>query len=230
MPISHKHQYIFVHIPKNGGTSFGTMMEVYPGDRRVENRDLLVGPISSEDLKAHGFLSPVLDHLTAKQLLEIIPEQTFSNYFKFAIVRNPWDRMLSQYLFGVKYFGYAEQGETNRESGLADFLNSIADPQSEKRLANISDHGLSFSRQTQLSFIADENDDLLVDFVARFENLENDFLVIRDRAGFATKNLPYLNATKHAHYSEYYNEESKHIVEELFARDIDFFGYRFEKK
>jgi hypothetical protein len=228
MPISHKHQCIFVHIPKNGGTSFGTIMEVCR-DGRIENRDMLVGPIISEDLKARGFLSPTLDHLTAKQLLEVIPEQTFSNYFKFAIVRNPWDRMLSQYLFNVKYLGIVEQGETSTELGLAYYLNNFMDPQSEKRLATISDRGLSFSRQTQLSFIADENDNLLVDFVARFETLENDFLVIRDRAGFATKNLPYLNATKHAHYSEYYNEESKHIVEELFARDIDFFGHRFEK-
>jgi len=213
MPISHKYKCIFIHIPKSGGTSILNALDIIHGDTSTENRKSLVGWISSEDLKAYGFASPTLQHLTANDIRKIIPEEIFKNYYKFAIIRNPWERMLSQYLFDESLGLPSIAGKPKKKVSFVEYLKDLS----------------VFLRQEQYEFITDVNGNLLVDYVGRLENLEKDFKIICKNIGAPEPYLPFENTTKHTHYSEYYTEETKQIIQKLFKNDIEMFGYHFEK-
>jgi len=69
-----------------------------------------------------------------------------------------------------------------------------------------------------------------VDFVGRFENLDSDWKYICKQIGCKQTRLPRKNSSSHAHYSESYTPELKELVAELYADDIELFGYKFEEQ
>jgi len=81
----------------------------------------------------------------------------------------------------------------------------------------------------QLPWILDEKGECMVDFIGRFERLQDDFDKICDRVDIPRSKLPHKNKTDHGHYSEYYDSESREIVERKFRKDIAEFGYEFGK-
>jgi hypothetical protein len=133
----------------------------------------------------------------------ILPEQ-----FTFAFVRNPWCRLVSIY------------NELHLKNEMfSQFLYRI---DTDSTLASCK------SILPQYKWICDENDNILVDFIGKFENLQQDFNIICDKIGIPQQQLPHRNKTKHKHYTEYYDEETKQIVAELYAKDIEYFNYEFE--
>ena len=144
----------------------------------------------------------------------------FLEYFKFAFVRNPWSWLVSRYFWckdDKRYYEYVRSS----------FKNLIYSVRDDK---NISP-GRWFNRTVlpQHGKISDESGTQLVDFVGRFENLQGDFNFACDKIGIPHRKLPHKNKTKHKHYTEYYDEETKQIVAEKYAKDIEMFGYEFEE-
>jgi hypothetical protein len=79
----------------------------------------------------------------------------------------------------------------------------------------------------QLDYLTDENGNLLVDFIGRFESVEDDFRRMSERAKLPEIQLQKINVTSHRDYRKYYTPASREIVEQRYKRDLEYFGYEF---
>ena len=77
----------------------------------------------------------------------------------------------------------------------------------------------------------DEDGRTLVDFIGRLENFEEDFNKVTDHIGIKGASLPHRNKNKKSNieYKEYYNENSRKMMEEHFKKDIELFNYTFDE-
>ena len=147
-----------------------------------------------------AFNKPLMDHKRPVDIIKIIGKEKWDDYFKFSFVRNPWDRLVSVY-FNRKKWGVT-----------ANFNNWLKSVSKSDWLV-------------QLDWISDDNQ-IIVDYVGRFETLSNSFIEVCNKIGTRIS-LPHLNRTHHLHYSHYYNSDSVNMVEHLCKKDIDAFGYKF---
>lgn len=142
------------------------------------------------------------------------------NYFKFSFARNPWDRFLSSYFY-FKNYG-RQLGYDIKTGQLINKFNSFKE--FAFNLDSIYNCVSSPHFKTQLYWI-DKN----LNFIGKFENLQEDFNSVCDKIGISHQQLPHTNKTKHKHYTEYYDDETRQIVAEKYAKDIEYFGYKFGK-
>ena len=191
--INHKHKFIFIHIPKCGGTS---VEKLFGFDYR---RFSVKKGMGRHPKRTDGFW---LQHCTLREIQTECGVDV-KDFFTFTIVRNSWDRMVSS-------FFYEKRSGNN-------FKAFVKNP----NYAN-NQHSIC-----QLDFIINESNEPSIDFIGRFENLQEDFNVACDKIGVARRKLPHKFKTKHKHYTEYYDDETKEIVAKKYAKDIEYFGYKF---
>lgn len=210
MLISHSKKFIFIHIYKVAGTSIGSALARYC-DFSAKYKNPLKR-ISVAIGKRHAIYSKSYKaHISAQELKETIPEFIFNNYFKFAFVRNPFDWQVSLY-------EYARQNIMHPQHDLTLGFKSF-DAYIEWRVDG--------NYQCQKDFVFSHSGKLLVDFIGKLENLEDDMNKIYNAIGIKKICLPHKNASKRADYRSYYSSYSKELVEKTFADDINLFGYSF---
>ena len=78
----------------------------------------------------------------------------------------------------------------------------------------------------QMDWITDESGKVIVSFIGKFEQFSTDFDKICSYINISAS-LPHLKKSNRTHYKDYYNEESKKIIEIYFEKDINYFEYRF---
>ena len=152
---------------------------------------------------------------------ETFPDQ-FRTYFKFAFVRNPWDWLVSRYHWGKdrqRLFDYSFDEFLWRLKKLI----RLSERASE-RVLWLEDMAL----KPQLDWLTIRGA-IAVDFVGRFENLQSDFDLVCSRLRIEPRALQHVYKTNHAHYADYYSDENRKVVEQLYTVDIATFGYRFEE-
>ena len=156
-------------------------------------------------------------HFEPKDYYRDSPKK-WNDYFKFSFVRNPFCFLVSYYNFRMRMMN----GELGRVELFMneEYKNSCFEEWIKERF--FGDPRIR-PQVEQLSI----NNKIAVDFIGRFENLQEDFNIVCDKIGIPQQQLPHKNKTKHKHYIEYYNEETRGIVAEKYAKDIEYFGYEF---
>lgn len=198
--ISHGREFIFVHIPKTGGTSIETALYDPTCTACRDQWDVARVPHAP------------LNHLTLEEIstLGFATREELDSYFKFAFVRNPWDRAVSEFLFPPLRELFGE---------CASFREGL------EVMTEWVDAGHGNHLRRQVDFLSAEG--VRLDFVGYFENLREDFQAVCRYIGIDRVDLPHENWTDHRPYWEYYDAETRNVVADLYAPDIEAFGYSF---
>lgn len=185
---------IFVHITKTAGTSV-----------------------------ALGLFGELPYHYRAYEYRVFYGRKTFNRYFKFAFVRNPWDRILSSFKY-LKSGGWNEHDRiwaNEHLQGVDSFEKFICEWLTPERL----EAHIHFWPQHW--FVTDRKGNLLIDYLGYLETINEDFGKIAHHLGINAQ-LKHTNATSKTDYRSHYTEPMKARVEELYGTDIAMFGYNFD--
>ncbi len=198
--ISHRRRFVYIHIPRTGGTSFSEAL-------RDESCELLP---NTHDLRAQH--APA-NHLTLHEIASqgLAAPELLRSYFKFCVVRNPWDRLISEVC--CRWLRPLFRGLTMEQS-----IRKACE------VASTRTTGYGNHLRPQSDFIA--SGDLEMDFIGRFEELRQAFETVRERVG-APGSLPIRDRSDHTSYWAYYSPETRDLVAETYRQDIEQFGYSF---
>lgn len=151
----------------------------------------------------------------------------FGNIFKFTIVRNPWDRLVSAYFF-LHNGGFGDRDSQFYHEHLAEFENfeefvlNWVNPENIKLWNHF---------RLQSDFLSISKNEVDLDYLCFFESIPKDFQAIYDAKHWTRfKNLERINDSSHDDYRLYYTEKTKKIVEQVYCEDIELFGYDFNGK
>ena len=215
MRISYRHKFIFIHVDRTGGTSISTALDRY-SFRQSDLSRLVAAALRRIGFRAgyYRWQKNPTQHVSAAFLKSRLPTKVFESYFKFAFVRNPWDWIVSLYHARLQH-------PVHPEYELARYLGDFP---------SYLQWWVDNKRSQQKDLLVDDNNNLLVDFVGRFESLESDFKTICRRLGLKLT-LPHRNdsifrVTKD--YREYFDADTRDLVAEVCADDIRLFGYSFD--
>jgi hypothetical protein len=215
MIISHGRKYIFVHIPKTGGTSLSLVLEA-----KAMKDDLLIGDTpkaKSRRNRAKGMDTSgrLWKHSRLADIYGLVTQQQIESYFVFTIIRNPWDRMVSYYHWlKIQKFDHPAV-RCAHEYSFTDFLS---DPMIKHSLQN----------DAAQKYVSDHSGVDRCDLYLRLEFLQQDTGLLEQHLEIKLKKLPHDNRSKRDRdYAGYYDAQSKNIIAKVFAADIEKFKYRF---
>ncbi|HEY1630235.1 MAG TPA: sulfotransferase family 2 domain-containing protein [Rhizomicrobium sp.] len=196
MIVSDRRKFVFAHIPKTGGISVAAALE----------------PFADGQAAAHANTT----HETLPEFLARHPQA--KGHFKFAFVRNPWDRLVSFYFFARDVLARA-MPEIKGVDGLGGMLRALDADAPWIRDLHIM--------RPQRDYLCGPRGESVADFVGRFERLPQDFAAVCEHTGIAA-GLGRCNAFPHPPYAQCYDGWSKGFVAERYRGDIQEFDYRFE--
>ena len=219
MLISYSKNFLFVHIAKTGGTSVRAALRKYRWGGWYSIPLWAASQVSQLTRPRHKLGLKFPRHAKAIAALEMLPTDVYQQFFKFTVVRNPWDLQVSSFhhirrekpevLEGVKTF--------------EDFLKRKFDPDRPY------DYMLDISAERQHEYIENLRGQVIVDCIGRYETLQADFDTICDRIGIGRIALPHLRkATDRKDYRSYYTDELVDLVAQHYSRDLEVLDYTFE--
>ena len=202
MPFSSRYNCFFIHIPKTGGTTVEKLLDMH---REWPTLDLKVvmGRLVLSDQEYQ------LQHLSFREAAQFVSEELLARCFTFTFVRNPWDRMVSE------YFWRREWDDSTTEFEL--FVDRVCDIVASRQLAGTNCHF-----RPQVEFLDDK-----ICFVGRFERFHADLNHVLAELQVGTSHIPHEMKTSHGLYAEYYSDRLRKRVASTYASDIDAFKYTF---
>ena len=205
MIISHKHRFIFFAVPRTGTHAVRQALRPYLGEDDWEQQALFGKqsiPVPEVAAIGHG-------HVSFQQIRACLPVETLSSYFKFGFVRNPFDRFVSTCFF------------LNRHNQR--FVGN------EVEFMRLAINKVRFRQRVlarpQYRLLTDEHDRLMMDYVGRYETLQESFDDICSQTGLTPSILSRKNESQHQRYECYYDASLKESVAEYYRKDFQLFGY-----
>ena len=205
MIISHKHRFIFFAVPRTATHAVRQALRPHLGEDDWEQQALFGKqsiPVPEVAAIGHG-------HVSFQQLKTYLLAQTLSSYFKFGFVRNPFDRFVSTCFFLNRH---NQRFVGNEVEFMRQAINKVRFRQ--RVLA-----------RPQYRLLTDEHDRLMMDYVGRYETLQESFDEICRQTGLTPSILSRKNASQHQRYECYYDTSLKESVVEYYRKDFQLFGY-----
>lgn len=207
MFICHEKKFIFFHIPKTGGSSF-----IY-GNRAVLGIDYSKPAPHKDNWHSDG-----VSHSLYIQCKEKYCDP-HPDYFKFAFVRNPWSRVFSYYCGCIvrhpKTYGNIPTPDK--------FVYHM------KKDFEVCDKRTMHACKPQIEWIYDSNGKIALDYIARFENYEQEFFYLMEKLKIDNYEYSHVNtsASVNLDYHDFYNQELIDLVAKKHKKDIELFGYTY---
>lgn len=215
MIVSKGRGYIFVHIPKTGGTSMALALEA-----RAMKDDVMIGDTPKarnrrRKIDAEKARGRVWKHSTLADIDGLYAPDEIASLFAFTLVRNPWDRLVSYYHWlRVQNFDHPAVKLAQRVG----FNSFLFDPHTQDSLrANPYSHYMMRADGVEQC-----------QAYIRLEHFEEDSTVLRAHLGFPLHLEQTNTSTRAADYRGYYSDDTAAVVDEVCAADIARFGYSFD--
>lgn len=209
MIVSHRHRFIFAAVPKTGTHAVRQALREHLGEEDVEQVGLFVNKrFPWEDLAAirHG-------HLALTQVRPHLGEDAFGGYFKFAFVRNPFDRFVSYCAFMLR------DGEVFQQRSRDVMRHFLFEDPPERHIL--------FQPQASL-LVGEDGETLLTDGIGRVEDMQGSYDAICARIGIPSRPLDRVNGSRRGDYRRYYDQVLIDGVAARYGQDLDLFGYTFD--
>lgn len=216
MLISHKHKLITIDIPKTGTRSLRESL------LPLGIVDVYGEPNLNSEFYQHGRAIDAQKEFIKKGW-------EWNEYFKFTIVRNPWDRYFSFFKYfksyGEKYLRQDEsinweEPEMNQGKLCVELFKNKDDQTVFKKII--------LNNSSQDSYYCDTNGKIIVDHIASFENIKNEFIFLCDKTGINTVKLQHGNkSSNHLNFYNIYTQELIDLVAEKEKRVIELKGYDY---
>lgn len=212
-----KHGVWFVDIPRTSSTSIRVELGKYWGPVYGKSNVIEKKYITEKVFNGHQ---------TAQKMSVFLGEELWERLFTFTMVRNPWDRTYSMFNYRRK------RGKIPICWSFRDYVLELDRNVYNLSQGNPASEYFSYhaTRCSSAYYISDADGNIMVDYVAKYENRTNDLTVIASRVGIKQLgDLVVQSASpKSKHYSQFYDEETKDIIRSLYADDIELFSYEFE--
>ncbi len=209
MLLSESKRFLFVHVQKTAGTSITELLAPYALAPPASRWNKIASDLGlRRDWRRYYFRR----HAPLARAERVLPPELFHSLFKFAFVRNPWDRLVSWYAYILEDQEHHRHHRVRRLPDFAAYLRIEAG----KR------------RRSQWWMLKNSAGRLGVDFVGRFENLERDIAELCSRLGIEYRPLPRAKSSRHAPYQTFYTPELAAFVAKHWAAEIEAFDYRFD--
>lgn len=214
MIISRGRRYIFVHIPKTGGTAMALALEA-----RAMKDDMMLGDTPKalkrrrrlKDAKPHGRL---WKHSTLADIEGLVSREEIAESLCFTLVRNPWDRMVSYYHWLAEQSFAHPAVDAAKTLGFSEFLRApaVAGP---------------LKAHPAAAYMRDADGGQHAALYIRLEHFEEDAAPLWEHLGFELE-LPRANESdRREGFRSYYSAADRAVVAEMCRADIEMFGYSF---
>lgn len=211
-----KYKFLFVHLPKTAGNSIQNILRKYSED------EIFTEKSKQDGVERFGVRSKfgTKKHSRLFEYENLLGSDVYRGLFKFTIVRNPWDRVVSRFAFKQmeKEIGknHGTRGIDEAPFDRDEFIKTISStPTLESFLLENPGSG-------EVDFLNDTG----LDFIIRFENIQNDFEAVCARLNIAKESLPFRNQSRHRDFRSYYDEETRELVYQRHINEIKYFGYQ----
>ena len=219
---------MFIHIPKNGGMTIRRdndiskqIITAVSGNHKSAEYSRAVKKTMDKNKDHHGF-----EHARWRDLRQDIKDQLQA----FAIVRNPWDRVMSRYVFAKKVM-YAEQKSPKDYADVSSF-EAFLEERHKWGGEEYMWHRAIRGWYPAFDHVSDEEGNNRCD-ILRFENFNDDvkayFGLLRDvNPRNVTRQKGRANTSYGVSYKDIYTDKTIQIIADWYKKDIDYWGFDFD--